>query len=138
MSRPAVPAPLRLAIWQRARGCCEYCLIAEQDGLLPHEMDHIIALQHGGSTAPDNLALACYACNRRKGSNIASLDPATGGMVSLFHSRHDVWAEHFRLEDACIVPLTAKARTTAELLQFNSHPRLRRRQLLLQSGRYPV
>ncbi|MBI3850895.1 MAG: HNH endonuclease [Verrucomicrobia bacterium] len=137
MSRPAIPAALRLAVRQQAAMRCEYCLLSESDGLVPHEVDHIVARQHHGATTGDNLALACFACNRRKGANIASVDPTTGKLVPLFHPRHDVWAEHFRLQGARILPLTPQGRATAELLQFNSHARLRRRQLWLNAGRYP-
>ena len=59
MSRLAIAASLRLAVWRRARGGCEYCLLHERDGLLSHEADHIIAVQHGGATSLENLALAC-------------------------------------------------------------------------------
>jgi hypothetical protein len=103
-----------------------------------HEVDHILARQHHGATTADNLALACFACNRRKGTNIASVDPATGKTVPLFHPRRDRWPEHFRLAGARIEPLTPQGRATVELLQLNSHARLRRRQLLLNAGRYPT
>jgi len=59
-----IAAALRLAVWERAGGRCEYCLISEEDSLTPHEPDHTIAVQHRGSTSLENLALACYDCNR--------------------------------------------------------------------------
>ena len=92
----SIPAALRRVVWQRA----EYCLISEQDFLAPHEPDHIVATQHGGQTSLENLALACYDCNRPKGPNIASVDPQTGQSVFLFNPRRERWAEHFRLEAA--------------------------------------
>ena len=55
----------------RAGFRCEYCLIHEEDILFPHEPDHITAEQHGGPTSGENLAFACYHCNRLKGPNIA-------------------------------------------------------------------
>ena len=93
-----IAAALRLAVWERAGGRCEYCLISEEDSLTPHEPDHTIAVQHRGSTSLENLALACYDCNRPKGPNIASVDPRTGKSVFLFNPRRDIWAEHFRVE----------------------------------------
>lgn len=137
MNRPAIPAALRLAVWQQAAGRCEYCLLSESNGFVAHEVDHIVARQHHGTTTADNLALACFACNRRKGANIASVDPTTGELVPLFHPRRDVWTEHFRLQGARILPLTPRGRATVELLQLNRHARLRRRQLWLNAGRYP-
>src|SRR6202034_3365463 len=74
---------LRNQVRDRARNLCEYCLLPE--ALLPaHEPDHIIAPQHRGLTTIENLALACFDCNRRKGSNTASVDPDTGEVVQLF------------------------------------------------------
>ena len=53
-----------LAVWRRARYCCEYCkvdLIARVDDYLyGSHVDHIVP---GGGEQLDNLALACKACN---------------------------------------------------------------------------
>ncbi|MGP4093003.1 HNH endonuclease [Nonomuraea sp. KM90] len=35
-----------------------------------HEIDHVIPEAQGGSTAIENLVLACRPCNRRKGSRL--------------------------------------------------------------------
>jgi HNH endonuclease len=43
----------------------------------PHEADHVIAEKHGGATSADNLAWACFYCNRFKGSDLASVDPTS-------------------------------------------------------------
>jgi hypothetical protein len=39
-------------------------LLAEEDAFLPHEPDDVIAEKHGGPTTFQNLALACFDCNR--------------------------------------------------------------------------
>ena len=106
--------------------------------LAPHEPDHVTATQHGGQTTFENLAFACYHCNRCKGTNLASIDPDTGQAVLLFHPRRDNWPDHFRVEDARIVALTAAGRATAALLKLNAADRLESRQLLVRAGRYPV
>ena len=103
----SVSAERRNIVQERARGCCEYCLVPEFRTFFPHEPDHIIAEQHGGEASLDNLALSCMQCNRAKGTNIASVDPDTRQAVFLFHPRRDVWAEHFKLEGARIVGLSA-------------------------------
>ena len=69
-----VPDPLREIVRQRARARCEYCLIPEAYVSL-HEPDHIIAVQHRGPTSLENLALACFDCNRKKGPNILKIVP---------------------------------------------------------------
>ncbi|MFI5271454.1 MAG: HNH endonuclease [Ktedonobacterales bacterium] len=78
--------------WPNEQGHrCEYCGMPDWEAVVPHEPDHIIATQHGGQTAEDNLAYACFDCNRIKGSNIASVDPASGQITSLFHPRFQRW-----------------------------------------------
>ena len=138
MSGAAISAGLRSTIWQRAGQCCEYCRLHEGDALLPHEPDHIVATQHGGKTAAENLALSCWDCNHVKGPNLSSVDPLTGGIVRLFHPRLDRWTEHFRLEAARITGLTPEGRATVFLLQFNAPERVRQRLFLMAAGRYPL
>jgi hypothetical protein len=132
-----IPETLRRQIDQRANGRCEYCLIHDDDVYMPHEIDHIIAEKHGGETHESNLCLSCYECNRHKGSDLTSIDPVTHEIVALFHPRKDTWNEHFRLDGAVIVPLTAKGRVTARLLQFNKQERLLEREVLISAGHYP-
>jgi 5-methylcytosine-specific restriction endonuclease McrA len=49
--------------------------MAQEHDDIPFEIDHIIAESHGGPTAAQNLALACYHCNSFKGANLAGIDP---------------------------------------------------------------
>jgi len=85
-------------------------------------------------TQSDNLALSCVLCNKRKGSDLASVDPDTGKITPLYHPRHDRWSEHFRLDGAQIVPLTPAGRATVYLLQLNQGDRIVERELLLAIG----
>ena len=71
MTLPAIPAALRDLVLARARQRCEYCLVHQDVSIYSHEVDHIIALKHGGQTREDNLATACLPCNRSKGSDLA-------------------------------------------------------------------
>ncbi|MGO9111742.1 MAG: HNH endonuclease [Thermoguttaceae bacterium] len=137
MTSTYIPAGIRQRVRRRAKGCCEYCLLAEQDSFFVHEPDHIVAEKHGGATTADNLALACFDCNRFKGSDIASLDPRGGGLVRLFNPRTDVWAEHFQVEAGRIRPLTDVARATERLLKLNLPVRVEIRVTLARLGRYP-
>ena len=137
MSSQWIPAGLRAEVRQRARGRHEYCGVHEEDVWAPHEPDHIIAEQHGGRTAAENLAYACFHCNRHKGTNLASVDPESGQPVFLFQPRRDVWSDHFQIDGARIIGLTATGRTTSALLKFNAPERLESRRLLVLARRYP-
>ena len=124
-----VPAATRSAVIERAQGRCEYCY-KPQISFYPHEVDHVVALKHGGETSPDNLAFACFQCNRHKGSDIASIDPQIGTITPLFNPRIQEWADHFRFEGATVVPLTPEGRATVYLLQLNDPERVQERAAL--------
>lgn len=96
-----------------------------------HEIDHIISKKHGGSDEADNLALSCALCNKRKGSDLTSIDPDTGQIVPLYHPRQDSWSEHFQLYEAQFIGLTPTGRATIQLLQLNRLDRIEERQLLI-------
>ena len=135
MSR--VPARLREQVIARDRERCEYCLVNSLFATFTHEVDHVIARQHGGTTALENLAYACAQCNRFKGSNIAAPDPQTGDIVTLFNPRTQDWSSHFLLDGPTIPPRTASGRATERLLQLNQVDRLLLRQELIHMGQYP-
>jgi hypothetical protein len=134
-TRPSVER--RRQVIARADNGCEYCLLPQELVASAHQVDHVIAEKHGGQTVLENLALSCTVCNRRKGSDISSLDPATGALIPLFNPRTQRWAEHFRLEGAHIVGVTAAGRTTVAFLQLNAIDRLVERAAFLRTGRYP-
>jgi hypothetical protein len=102
-------------------------------------MDHIVPLSHGGSNAVENLALACFPCNRRKSDRQETMDPETGAAVRLFHPRQDQWTEHFiwSSDGLTIIGQTAIGRATVQALELN-----RERARLLRAadqavGRHP-
>ena len=129
MSVTYIPAALRNSIYKRASGCCEYCLISETVSFAKHQIDHIIAEKHGGQTVEGNLALSFTICNKYKGSDIASIDNATGAIVPLFNPRKDVWSEHFKIENGVFIGLTPNARATIRLLQINNLARVEERKI---------
>jgi hypothetical protein len=65
------------------------------------------------------------------------VDPETKRFVPLFNPRADQWSRHFRAEGGRIIPLTAVARATAALLNFNDPAREEARHNLWQAGQYP-
>ncbi len=133
MSRTYIPAALRRQVYERARGCCEYCLIPNVATFTAHEIDHIIAEKHGGSTESENLALSCAECNKYKGSDVASINPENGAIVALYHPRRNLWSENFCLSGGEFVPLTAIGQVTINLLQLNRSDRVEERQVLIDA-----
>lgn len=128
---------LRRFISERAGYRCEYCLLHEDDSYSPHQVDHVISRKHGGTSTPENLAYACVRCNAWKGSDIGSVDPATGEFVSFFNPRRHQWHRHFQLRGLVIEPLTPEARVTARVLRLNIDKRVVERRALMIIGRYP-
>ncbi|XPM53630.1 MAG: HNH endonuclease [Leptolyngbya sp. IPPAS B-1204] len=120
MTSAKISADLRQLVSERAQGRCEYCLLHQNFSIYTYEVDHIIAQKHGGPTTADNLALSCLSCNRHKGTDIATFDPATGEITLLFHPRNQSWVEHFRLNNGRIKGMTPAGRVTAKLLMFNT------------------
>lgn len=119
---------LELEVRARARGACEYCHFPQAHHPFPFQLEHVIALQHGGETISDNLALACGPCNLHKG------DPDTGALTPLFHPRKDVWTQHFRWDGAVLVGLTSVGRTTVRVLDMNAPSRVPIRAALIAAG----
>jgi hypothetical protein len=132
-----IPAALRRLVVERAQHGCEYCLLPNGVSFFSHEVDHIIAKKHGGVTTEENLTYACWRCNRHKGTDLGSFDPATGAFSVFFHPRTQQWADHFVLQGALVVGLTAEARTTLRLFQINTEERLAERQRLIDHQLYP-
>ena len=125
-----VSESVRRLVAARAGYRCEYCLLHENDSYTLHQVDHVISQKHGGSSGSDNLAWACLRCNARKGSDVSSVDQATGELVALFHPRRDDWNEHFELRDFRIEPLTRVGAVTVRLLRLNSEQRIAERRAL--------
>jgi hypothetical protein len=119
-----VPAALRREVIERAGNRCEYCMLPAEVAFYPHEVDHVVAEKHSGVTDIDNLAYACWRCNRHKGTGLTSFDPQTRQLSSLFNPRTQVWTEHFAYEGERITGLTSEGRTTVTLLRLNSEDRL--------------
>lgn len=118
----------------RAGYRCEYCHFPEAFAELPFHLDHIIGQQHGGETAPDNLAVACCFCNRYKGPNLSGIDPSSGEVVLLFNPRQQLSDDHFVWRGARIFGTTKRGRATIQLLQINRADAVAVRGLLMQVG----
>ncbi len=140
MSTTYIRAELRRLVIARAEQLCEYCLLHEDDMLFGGEVDHIVSEKHGGLTREDNLAYACFSCNRNKGSDVGSITP-DAALVRFFAPRRDRWHEHFFLDEAggmIIVPLTGIGEATVRIFGFNDPDRLLERRALQIVDRYPT
>lgn len=134
MSDNSISSELRILIRERAKNRCEYCLIPQDFSIYTHEIDHIIALKHGGKTTSENLALSCLSCNRHKGSDFATIDFVSDKIIRLFNPRQQVWHEHFKENNGYIEGISEMGIATARLLKFNSPNRILQRQLLIRQG----
>jgi 5-methylcytosine-specific restriction endonuclease McrA len=63
-------------------------MLPNADTEYQHEIDHVIAIKHGGTTVKDNLVLACLKCNRNKGSDVSAIDPIDGVLVGALQPPH--------------------------------------------------
>jgi 5-methylcytosine-specific restriction endonuclease McrA len=73
----------RRRLYRAQRGRCHYCsrlvrLRGPWDDPLAATLDHVVPRALGGPTAPENLVVACRACNQRKGDALVS--PGAGAL----------------------------------------------------------
>lgn len=124
-SRRSISEHTQLLVRRRANGLCEYCHANEKWQYVCFTIDHIISLSQGGTNDSENLALACFRCNRQKSNYETSIDPRSGLPSSLFHPRQDVWADHFIWSEngGEVIGLTPVGRATIERLRLNT-PRI--------------
>jgi len=135
----AVPDSVRSAVIARSQECCEYCGMHQSwEPFHTYHVEHIIARQHRGTDDLLNLALACHHCNLFKGPNLTSRDPDGDALVTLFHPRQNLWAEHFKIESARVIGLTDIGRTTVFLLEMNADQRVDLRLLNAPKGSSPI
>jgi hypothetical protein len=97
------------------------------------------ALKEGGNESLENLALACFHCNRRKSNKQTAIDPEFGVVVPLFNPRTQLWSEHFcwSIDGISIEPKTSVGRATAALLELNRERILKIRRADVEVGRHP-
>lgn len=134
-----IAAAVRELVRERAGHLCEYCHTNECWQYVRFTIDHIVPISAGGADAPDNLALACFHCNRRKSGKREAFDNVTQQIVSLFNPRLDDWSKHFvwSIDRWRVLPLTATARATIELLELNRPRSLLLRQADASVNRHP-
>jgi HNH endonuclease len=116
-----LPDIIKDQIRQRANGLCEYCHALEEWQYVRFTIDHIQPRSQGGSDDLNNLALACFHCNRKKYDKTSEIDPETGIESQLFNPRRNLWAEHFiwSSDQLQLLGLTSIGRATVVALECN-------------------
>ena len=124
---------------QRANHLCEYCHASEQWQYVRFTIDHLTPVVLGGSNSLENLALACFHCNRQKSNKTTATDEVSQTDVPLFNPRINIWREHFiwSSDGLKIVGLTPIGRATVTALGFNRERIINIRAADLEVGRHP-
>ena len=124
---------------EQARGACEYCRSQVRFAMQSFSLEHVIPLDRGGTEEPDNLAFACQGCNNHKYNKTEARDSVTGGIVSLFHPRHQMWRDHFVWSNdfSQILGYTPTGRATVEALRLNREGLINLRRILYAAGEHP-
>ena len=137
--RRRIPSSAQRLVRQRARQLCEYCHTAELWQYVRFTIDHITPLSQGGSDDTDNLALACFHCNRRKAGRVSAVDPASGETADLFNPRLQSWSIHFAwsADGLRVVGQTPQGRATVAALVMNRERILSIRAADRAIGRHP-
>lgn len=106
---------------------------------MPMHIEHIVPLAAGGSSAEDNLWLACALCNGHKATQTHHLDPDSGQSASLFDPRRQTWQTHFEWsEDGTrITGRTPTGRATVLALKLNHEHLTRARRRWVAVGWHP-
>jgi hypothetical protein len=135
---PKLPAELREQVRKRAEYLCEYCHTSERWQYVRFTLDHVVPLGEGGKDTLENLALACFHCNRRK-SNKQTATLQSGLAVPLFNPRTQLWSEHFcwSTDGLLVLPQTPVGRATVALLELNRERILKIRRADVEVGRHP-
>lgn len=139
MGRSPISKEIQAQVRNRAKGLCEYCHAVEMWQYVRFTIDHVIPQVRGGSDDVENLALACFNCNRKKSSHITGIVPSSGKEVRLFNPRRDLWSNHFiwAQDKVTMVGLTDIGEATIERLAMNRERVLLIRQADKQIGRHP-
>jgi hypothetical protein len=109
----------RIFVFARAFNCCEYCKLHQSNAYQKHQIEHIIALKHGGNSDLMNLALACTTCNFYKGTDLSTMLLPDTTLVRLFNPREQIWDEHFYVEDCIFYPKSKIGEATIKVLKLN-------------------
>jgi HNH endonuclease len=139
MPKNRITVAQRKIVFERAKGCCEYCFCQARFSPDPFAGEHIIPVYAGGETNLNNLALACFGCNGHKHTKTSAIDPETNVEAPLFHPRQHRWYDHFAWNEQLthIIGLTPIGRATIPALQLNREELINLRRILCLVGEHP-
>jgi HNH endonuclease len=131
-----IASEIRETVRRRANFLCEYCHTNERWQYVRFTVDHIVP---NDENSLENLALACFHCNRRKSNKTESIDPETGESIEIFNPRKHLWGTHFSwsADGLRVIPLTSIGRATTALLELNRERILLIRQADVAVNRHP-
>ncbi len=138
-SRNKIPEPIQQQVRHRSNHLCEYCHASERWQYVKFTVDHVLPVSLGGTNNLENLALACFHCNRRKTNRLTAIDPESGEIVPLFNPRQDSWKEHFiwSADKLQVIGLTEIGQATIATLDLNRERIIHIRAADLEIGRHP-
>ncbi|MEH2321400.1 HNH endonuclease [Nostoc sp.] len=121
MASRKIPDAIQQQVRQRASELCEYCHASEKWQYVLFTVDHVIPLSQNGKDTIDNLALACFHCNRKKSAKTTAVAPESALEVALFNPRESLWSEHFiwSADKLKINGLTQTGQATIAALNLN-------------------
>jgi hypothetical protein len=139
MAKFYVSTTMRLQIFKRANGFCEYCKCPADFTTDFFSIEHIVPRSKGGSDELSNLAFACMGCNIFKSDKIEGIDPVSQLLLPLFNPRDMIWSENFTWDDSftLIIGKSAIGRATIESLQLNRRQVRNLRRALIAIGEHP-
>ena len=138
-ARRKISEDIQNQVRQRANYLCEYCHASEQWQYVAFTIDHVIPLTISRADTLNNLALACFHCNRKKSGKTTTIDPQSSTEVSLFNPRQHCWSEHFvwSADGLFIIGLTPIGRATVTALALNRERVINIRAADQAVGRHP-
>ncbi len=139
MAKISIPVTLRDSVIIRASKCCEYCKSQDKYSPTSFTIDHVIPESLDGTSDFENLAYACFLCNRLKSNKIKVFDASSEKWIPLYHPRKDIWSEHFSWNDnaTLILGITIIGRSTIKVLKLNREKLIEYRACLIPFGIHP-
>ncbi len=139
MAKLNIPTDVRIAVILRASKCCEYCKSQDKYSPTAFTIDHVMPESLDGTSDFENLAYACFLCNRLKSNKLKVFDTLTEKWVSLFNPRKDIWGEHFvwNQDATTIIGTTIVGRCTVKELKLNREKLIEYQNCIIPFGMHP-